>query len=199
MFVITDVCLSCPPLAGCRRPAYLLFRRFRRKAQCRWWDENYFMDADGKEWYWSPDRATWIDKDGYDEDGYYEDGSYRWDDWDGYDDGYDDGYGDIDIDDYADKMEGFALWANDRRQDATAPCGGTGCCNHWTSTAVGGRTGLPRRTRLLACLLAAYDTDSFSEPLKALSHRRGTYNFMLQIILVPFFLKFTINIIGIKI
>ena len=88
MAAITAVC--CPPLAGCRRPAHLLFRRFRRKAQCRWWDENYFMDADGKEWYWSPDRATWIDKDGYDDDGYYEDGyddgSYR---WDGYDDGYD--------------------------------------------------------------------------------------------------------------
>ena len=83
------------------------------------------MDADGKEWYWSPDRATWIDKDGY-----YEDGSYRWDDWDGYDDdsydhSYDDGYDDIDIpiDDYADKMEGFALWVEDRRQDATAPGG----------------------------------------------------------------------------
>lgn len=30
---------------------------------------------------------------------------------------------DIPMDDYADKMEGFALWANDRRQDATSPCG----------------------------------------------------------------------------
>ena len=26
-------------------------------------------------------------------------------------------------DDYDDEMEGFALWANDRRQDATSPCG----------------------------------------------------------------------------
>jgi hypothetical protein len=58
--------------------------------QCRWWEENYFRDADGKEWYWSPDYATWwywspdyatwIDENGW--DGRYEedDGHIYWND-----------------------------------------------------------------------------------------------------------------------